>query len=204
MLPFPMSRVRHPLPRPELPPMSVRVPSSLGGETSGEWRAFSRFSLFPFNFKLSTLNRFPVTPFPATLTSLLQTAENATTLSPAVATLTERVKHKSFVCHSCKKHPGVGIPHKNFPLLHSSIFSVNSALSVPSALNSLSPISADSQSASSQADRSTPRYTSRIANPRRIRTYEKRGGGRGSYCCPERTQNEGVDSGTNLLGTVQI
>ena len=47
-----------------------------------------------------------VTPFPAILTSHLQLAENTTTLSPAFATLARRVKHKSFVCHSYRKHRG--------------------------------------------------------------------------------------------------
>jgi hypothetical protein len=47
-----------------------------------------------------------VTPFPATLTSHLQLAENTTTLSPAFAALARRVKHKSFVCHSYRKHRG--------------------------------------------------------------------------------------------------
>jgi hypothetical protein len=47
-----------------------------------------------------------VTPFPATLTSHLQLAENTTILSPAFATLARRAKHKSFVCHSYRKHRG--------------------------------------------------------------------------------------------------
>jgi len=54
-----------------------------------------------------------VTPFPATLTSHLQLVENAAALSPAFATLTRRVKHKSFVCHSYKKHPGWGGPRQS-------------------------------------------------------------------------------------------
>jgi len=49
-----------------------------------------------------------VTPFPATLTGQSQLAENTTTLSPAFATLARRVKHKSFVCHSYRKHRGWG------------------------------------------------------------------------------------------------
>ena len=52
-----------------------------------------------------------VTPFLATLASHRQLAENKTTLSRAVATLTDRVKHKSFVCHSSTKNtPGWGVP----------------------------------------------------------------------------------------------
>jgi hypothetical protein len=46
----------------------------------------------------------------ATLTGNPQLLENKTTLSPAVATLTHCVKHNSFVCHSYKKHRGVGCP----------------------------------------------------------------------------------------------
>jgi len=67
-------------------------------------------SFSPFNFKLSTFNAFCRSPFPATLASPLQIVENKTTLSPAVATLTDCVMHKSFVCHSCRKTPGVGYP----------------------------------------------------------------------------------------------
>jgi hypothetical protein len=51
-----------------------------------------------------------LTPFPATLTGHRQLAENTTTLSPAVATLTTRVKHNPFVCHSYRKYPGWGYP----------------------------------------------------------------------------------------------
>jgi hypothetical protein len=47
-----------------------------------------------------------LTRFPATLTDTSQLAENPATLSPAFATLTRRVKHKSCVCHSYRKHPG--------------------------------------------------------------------------------------------------
>jgi hypothetical protein len=55
---------------------------------------------------LQTASR--LTPFPATLTSPLQIAENTTTLTPVFATLTDRVKHKPFVCHSYEKQPGWG------------------------------------------------------------------------------------------------
>ena len=40
--------------------------------------------------------------------SLPQIAENRASLSPAAATLTDSVMHKSFVCHSYKKHRGGG------------------------------------------------------------------------------------------------
>jgi hypothetical protein len=49
-----------------------------------------------------------LSPLPATLTRNLQLTENKTTLSLFRATLTSRDKHKSFVCHSYKKHGGVG------------------------------------------------------------------------------------------------
>ena len=56
----------------------------------------------------AALNSPPLTPLFATLTTLPQIPENTTTLSPAFATLTSRVKPKSCVCHSYKKHPGWG------------------------------------------------------------------------------------------------
>jgi hypothetical protein len=49
-----------------------------------------------------------LTPFLATLTDSSQLAENAATLSPFPATLTRHVNHNPLVCHSYKKHPGVG------------------------------------------------------------------------------------------------
>jgi len=56
----------------------------------------------------SPLATAAVSPFLATLASHLQLTENTTTLSPAFATLTDRARHNSFVCHSYKKHPGWG------------------------------------------------------------------------------------------------
>jgi len=50
----------------------------------------------------------PVSPLFAAPTNHWQTAENKTTLSSVFATLTSPVKHKFFVCHSYKKHPGWG------------------------------------------------------------------------------------------------
>ena len=61
--------------------------------------------------------RIRVSPSPATLAGSGQLAENTATLSPAFATLTNRVKHKSCVCHSCKKTPGVGVRLLNTLLL---------------------------------------------------------------------------------------
>jgi len=70
--------------------------------------ALSSPDVSSFNFKLSTVNFPSLSPFPATLTANSQLTENSATLSPVPATLTSRVKHKSFICHSCKKHPGWG------------------------------------------------------------------------------------------------
>jgi hypothetical protein len=81
--------------------------------------AFSSLSS-PFDFKLSTTSperggrvnlryRTPLFAIPA---SSLQLIENTATLSPISATLTSRVKPKSCVCHSYKKHPGWGTPCK--------------------------------------------------------------------------------------------
>jgi hypothetical protein len=73
---------------------------------------------FPIsNFVFSTT---PATPLSATLTDTLQLHENKTILSPAFATLTRFVKHKSFVCHSYKKHRGVGYPSIGDPASFSS------------------------------------------------------------------------------------
>ena len=79
---------------------------------------FSSPNLSPFNFQLpalsvaegSTFNWVSITLFPAALTSRPQITEKPAALTPAFATLTNRVKHKSCVCHSYKKHQGWGIP----------------------------------------------------------------------------------------------
>jgi hypothetical protein len=48
----------------------------------------------------------------ASLTQSTQLDQNKTTLSPAVSTLTRHVKLNPFVCHSYRKHPGVGYAHR--------------------------------------------------------------------------------------------
>jgi excinuclease ABC subunit C len=63
-----------------------------------------------FDFQLSTLNWISLTTLPATLARSLQITEKPTTLSPAFAALTSRIKHNPCVCHSYKKHPGWGVP----------------------------------------------------------------------------------------------
>ena len=50
---------------------------------------------------------FP-SPLFATLADHLQLPENPATLSPFPATLTRRVNHNPFACHSYEKHPGAG------------------------------------------------------------------------------------------------
>ena len=96
-----------------------------------------------FAHRRSPLALAPVTPFVATLAAASQLAENSATLSPFAATLTRRVKPNPFVCHSYKKHPGVGVPRHIFPLSCSSILSVISALSAlksPCKSTSLPPL----------------------------------------------------------------
>jgi len=68
-------------------------------------RSFQKLSSSDLATSHSSLATALLTPFPATLTSHLQPVKNTTTLSPAFATLTRRVKPNSFVCHSYKKHP---------------------------------------------------------------------------------------------------
>src|ERR1700675_3680924 len=75
--------------------------------------------------------RPPLSPFPAILTDHSQPIENAITLSPVFATLTDNVKHKSFVCHSYKKHPGGGYLNFTaccFGAYHLSLLSSSSLL----------------------------------------------------------------------------
>jgi hypothetical protein len=77
---------------------------ALPGRLSDALRSARAF-LRPLSQKCAVL-----TPFPATLTSHRQFAENTSTLSPAFATLTIRVKVNPFVCHSYRKHTGWGHP----------------------------------------------------------------------------------------------
>ena len=81
---------------------------------------------FPTNsssrYSLRALDSPLVSPFFATLTNSSQLHDNTTTLSPAFAALTRRVKPKSFVCHSYKKHRGWGVVEQAsacFPFLNS-------------------------------------------------------------------------------------
>ena len=116
--------------------------------------AFGGFSLLPFNFKLSIVNLFPISPSPAIVTSFLQIAENASTLSPVFVTLTDRVKHKSCVRHSYRKHPGVGC----HPV---------------SVLSRFFPVLATHHSSLSTIPFRIRTSEKRTCNSRRIRTYEK-------------------------------
>ena len=89
-------------------------------QPAGPRSCISATRCFPlsFDFEPSVDDPSPVravtwsslSPFLATLTRPRQLTEKAGTLSPAFATLTRRVKHKPFVCHSYRKHRGGGIP----------------------------------------------------------------------------------------------
>ena len=61
-----------------------------------------------FDFKPSTSIGLSVSPFVAALTRQSQLIANPAALSPAFATLTSFVNPNPFVCHSYKKHRGVG------------------------------------------------------------------------------------------------
>ena len=63
---------------------------------------------FEFPISYFVFSTTPSSPLSATLTDNPQLHENKATLSPAFATLTRRVKHKSCVCHSYRKHRGWG------------------------------------------------------------------------------------------------
>jgi hypothetical protein len=131
MLPFPM--VADNLTQSSLPLLRAasarRLPRpGRGAGVHPERRAAFSSPASPFNSKLSTFNMFSLSPFPATLTGIphscrktsrvspffatltrsLHLTENTATLSPFPAALTDRVKHKSFVCHSYRKHRGWG------------------------------------------------------------------------------------------------
>ena len=108
------------------------------------------FHFFPFSFELSTVNCLPLSPFPATLADHSQHIENAITLSPVLATLTDAVSHNSFPCHSYEKHRGVGYTTRSKFLRFTDIVSNSFAISTSE---------------------------NRARNSRRIRTYRKTPGG---------------------------
>jgi hypothetical protein len=167
-------------------PACPACPERSRGERSRRERSEGSAFLSLVAPRHSPLALAPVTPFlvypelrrvypeprRATLALDSQLTENPATLSPFPATLTSRVNPNPFVCHSYKKHPGVGVSRQIFPLSCSSIFSVNSALSVPSALNSLPPICIASTVANSRRIRT---YVKHTRNPFRIRTSKNTG-----------------------------
>jgi hypothetical protein len=75
---------------------------------------------FDFPISYFVFSTASASPLSATLTGTSQLHENKVTLSLAFATLTRRVKLKSFVCHSYKKHRGVGYPSIADPASFSS------------------------------------------------------------------------------------
>src|SRR4029077_7822549 len=89
-------------------------PTSLSSQNHLFALGLSPVSLFCISLgRLSPSSRYfdsqkclSLSSFPATLTTSSQLHDNTTTLSPVFATLTGHVTHKSFACHSCRKHPG--------------------------------------------------------------------------------------------------
>jgi len=91
-----------------LPPLPSYLIASLHRYFSSLWaciRTGTPVTSFLLNSSLATV---PVTPFSAALSGHSQLTENPSTLTSAFVTLARRVKHKSFVWHSYKKHPGWG------------------------------------------------------------------------------------------------
>jgi len=161
-----------------LPPHTARLTASANSipvPSSSDLRvlsvsAFSSLASF-FNFQLSAVNLLSLTPFPATLTSPSQIAENTTTLSPAFATLTSRVKHKPFVCHSYRKHPGGGTPSI---IIFGRVSSHFSCYSVPN------PLRIRTYKKRARNSRRIRTYKTQHLKSFRIRTYKKIGGGVGA------------------------
>jgi len=131
-------------------------------------RANSLFNSCPFNFDLSTVNRLPVSPFPATLTDDSQLTENSATLSPVPATLTSRVNPNPFVCHSYRKHPGAH-PSRQ-------IFSFGNLTTNCSPLSTISFIIRTSAKRARNSRRIRTSKTQHL-KPFRMNTYRKTGEG---------------------------
>src|SRR5579859_3019303 len=73
-----------------------------------------------------------VSPLFAILAKWMQLHENTTTSSLVFATLTSRVKRKSFACHSYRKHPGWGYPFApRAPPLSSNAAAFDFSLALP-------------------------------------------------------------------------
>jgi hypothetical protein len=89
-------------------------------------------------FCTAAQKRAPVNPFPATLTDHAQLDDNAITLSPVFATLMDTINHKSFACHSYKKHRGWRIPLRRSSLA-SRHFLLNPCRLYPSSAANLVP-----------------------------------------------------------------
>jgi len=102
--------------------------------------------------------------------------------SPFPATLTTRVKHKSFACHSYKKHPGWGAATFNSFVAQTSVCALlrQSTSEIPEAkelqeLKNLAvlPVSSHESPVAAQALSSTS-HQSQITKSCKIRTFEKR------------------------------
>jgi len=136
---------------------------------------FSSLSTSPAN---PSFNSPSLSCFLATLADDSQLTENSPTLSPVPATLTGRVKHNPFVCHSYRKHPGSHL---------SSQRSFRPGFSRPNFLRTrhslLSSISSKIRTSEKTACNSFRIHTSKTQHlkPFRMNTYEKtlRGATRG-------------------------
>jgi hypothetical protein len=147
--------------------------------------SLSPFPVYP-ELRRATLTRNPhscrktppVSPSFATLADGPQLAENSTTLSPVPATLTDTVKHKSFACHSYRKHPGWGSHPSSQVLSFRNLTTRHSLLVSPEASRSAT-ISFRIRTSPKRACNSPRIRTSKTQDlkPFRISTYKKTGGG---------------------------
>ena len=102
---LPSSMIR---PRPTFQRLAFSASPSPLPSTSGHCLSACSFAPPPsVGCQLSAASS-PVSPFAATLMRRPQITEKPATLTPAFAALTSRVRHNPCVCHSYKKHPGVG------------------------------------------------------------------------------------------------
>jgi hypothetical protein len=124
-----------------------------------------------------------VSPFLATLTDDPQLTENPATLSPVPATLTGRVKHNPFVCHSYTKHRGVGYTLQSKFFSSRNPATLHSPLVYPEA-SRRATIPCRIRTSAKPARNSRRIRTSKTQDlkPFRMNTYEKTGeGGEGFY-----------------------
>jgi hypothetical protein len=171
-------------PRPHPLPSNWRHPAcperSRRERSEGSWLVRPLAPIAPFeqslSCELSTVKRPRLSRFVATLTDEPQLTENPATLSPVPATLTSRVKHNPFVCHSYEKHPGWGLhPSSEVPFGPRCCCGPSPVTSRQSPVTNFFTIRTSAKRARNPRRICTSK--TQDLKPFRIRTYEKRGRG---------------------------